>query len=41
VQQGKMVAELKEAHHDKGRGIAALLATTPFAGRKPVFIGDD
>jgi trehalose 6-phosphate phosphatase len=36
-----MVAELKEAHHDKGRGIAALLATTPFAGRKPVFIGDD
>ena len=41
VQQGKMVAELKEAHHDKGRGIAALLATPPFAGRKPVFIGDD
>src|SRR5208283_3695137 len=41
VQQGKMVAELKEAHHDKGRGIAALLAIPPFAGRKPVFIGDD
>lgn len=41
VQHGKMVAELKEAHHDKGGGIAALLATPPFSGRKPVFIGDD
>jgi trehalose 6-phosphate phosphatase len=41
LQQGKMVAELKEAHHDKGRGIAALLATPPFSGRQPVFIGDD
>ncbi len=35
------VAELKQAHHDKGRGIATLLATPPFSGRKPVFIGDD
>jgi trehalose 6-phosphate phosphatase len=41
VQEGKMVAELKEAHHDKGSGIAALLASPPFLGRKPVFIGDD
>ncbi len=41
VQQGKMVAELKEARHDKGKGIAALLANPPFSGRKPVFIGDD
>ena len=41
VQEGKMVAELKEAHHDKGNGIAALLANPPFLGRKPVFIGDD
>ena len=41
VQPGKMVAELKDAHHDKGRGIAALLARAPFAGRTPVFIGDD
>lgn len=41
VQPGKMVAELKEARHDKGRGIAALLASPPFSGRKPVFIGDD
>jgi len=41
VQEGKMVAELKQAHHDKGNGIAALLARPPFSGRKPVFIGDD
>ena len=41
VQEGKMVAELKQARHDKGSGIAALLANPPFLGRKPVFIGDD
>ncbi len=41
VQEGKMVAELKQARHDKGKGIAALLARPPFLGRKPVFIGDD
>jgi trehalose 6-phosphate phosphatase len=41
VQEGKMVAELKQARHDKGSGIAALLARLPFSGRKPVFIGDD
>jgi trehalose 6-phosphate phosphatase len=41
VQEGKMVAELKQPHHDKGNGIAALLPRPPFSGRKPVFIGDD
>ncbi len=41
VQEGKMVAEFKQAHHDKGNGIAALLARPPFSGRRPVFIGDD
>lgn len=41
VQEGKMVAELKDARHDKGSGLAALLATPPFSGRKPIFIGDD
>lgn len=41
VQPGKMVAELKEPLHDKGRGIAGLLASPFFSGRKPVFIGDD
>lgn len=41
IQEGKMVAELKQAHHDKGRGIDALLEHSPFFGRRPVFIGDD
>jgi trehalose 6-phosphate phosphatase len=41
VQEGKMVVELKQAHHDKGKGVAALLAYPAFLGRKPVFIGDD
>lgn len=41
VQPGKMVAELKHPHHNKGSGIAALLARPPFSGRTPVFIGDD
>lgn len=41
VQEGKMVAELKDPQHDKGKGIAALLAKQPFSNRKPVFIGDD
>jgi trehalose 6-phosphate phosphatase len=41
VQEGKMVAELKQSHHDKGKGIASLLANSPFLGRKPLFIGDD
>ena len=41
VQPGKMVAELKNPHHNKGSGIAALLAHPPFLGRTPVFIGDD
>jgi trehalose 6-phosphate phosphatase len=41
VQQGKMVAELKQAGHSKATAIEALLASAPFAGRTPVFIGDD
>jgi trehalose 6-phosphate phosphatase len=41
VQGGKMVAELREARHNKGTAISALLATRPFAGRRAVFLGDD
>ncbi|HZN85701.1 MAG TPA: trehalose-phosphatase [Burkholderiales bacterium] len=41
VLEGKMVVELKPAGRDKGRAIAEFMAEAPFAGRTPVFIGDD
>ncbi|MGF1594776.1 MAG: trehalose-phosphatase [Kiloniellaceae bacterium] len=41
VTRGKMVLEVKPAGVDKGTAIVAFLAEPPFAGRHPVYIGDD
>ena len=41
LQHGNHVIELKPAGTDKGRALAALLASEPFAGRQPWMLGDD
>ncbi|MGI9309001.1 MAG: trehalose-phosphatase [Gammaproteobacteria bacterium] len=38
---GKMVVEFKLEHINKGVAIRELASRPPFAGRRPVFIGDD
>ncbi len=38
---GKMVAELVPVGVDKGTAVERLMARVPFAGRTPVFVGDD
>ncbi|MDZ7711971.1 MAG: trehalose-phosphatase [Rhodovibrio sp.] len=41
VLDGKMVCEVKPRHADKGSAIRSFMARPPFAGRRPVFLGDD
>jgi trehalose 6-phosphate phosphatase len=41
MQGGKMIWELKPSGRDKGKSIAEFNDEPPFAGRTPVFIGDD
>lgn len=41
LQLGKCVVEIKPAGIDKGAAISDFMEQPPFAGRTPVFIGDD
>ncbi len=39
--QGHMLWEVRPVGVDKGDAVAALMRAPPFAGRQPIFIGDD
>jgi trehalose 6-phosphate phosphatase len=41
LQSGKLVFEVKPSGKDKGTAIDEFMAEAPFAGRRPVFVGDD
>jgi len=40
-QAGRGVIEFKPIGADKGKGVQRVMARAPFAGRLPVFVGDD
>lgn len=41
LQPGKMVFELKPPGGNKAEGVRALMGSAPFAGTRPIFLGDD
>lgn len=41
LQEGKFVVEIKPSGRDKGTAIVEFMNEAPFAGRLPVFVGDD
>ena len=38
---GKSVIEVKGCSFDKGTGVREIMKLAPFAGKRPIFIGDD